>query len=113
MSGGARAGADLGGDAGADGGLGHRQVVRGLEVQPELGRGAEIAGKTEGRVRADGARVVGGDDGGDAVRRDVQIACERVSAEAEGDHKFLVEDFAGMGANAGHGGGSFSDNLRF
>jgi len=53
MGRGSRGAVDLGGDAGAVVALGDREVVAGLQVYPEPGAGAEMAGKPKRRVRAD------------------------------------------------------------
>jgi hypothetical protein len=49
---------DPGSDAGVVVALGDREVVAGLEVQPELGAGAEVASEAKRRVRADRASAV-------------------------------------------------------
>jgi len=67
-------GPHLAGDArGEPVGLGLAQLVGFLEIQPELGRDAEIGGETQGGVRGDGAPAV--HDVADALGRRAQFAC--------------------------------------
>ena len=53
-----RSAGDLGGDAGAVVALGEGEIVAGLEVEPELGAGAEMAREAQRGVRADRALAV-------------------------------------------------------
>jgi len=79
-------------------------VVVGLEVQPEVVAGTEVAGEAEGGVSSDPARAV--DDFVDPPRRDTDGDGHTVLRDAQRDDVLLLEDLTGMDGGvqgAGHG----------
>src|SRR5829696_178632 len=81
-------------------GLGLCKIVRVLEVQPKLRRGAEAAAETDGGVGADIAARA--DDLGNAVRRNVDLFRKLAGAEPERDHELLVQNLSRVGTDARH-----------
>ena len=76
------------------------QVVGSLEIEPELGSGAKVAGEAQGGVGGNGARLALSDDGTDARRRHAQCQCQRIGAQLKGFHQLLAEHFPWMGAHS-------------
>lgn len=73
--------------------FGQAEVVEGLEIEPELGGGAEEVGEAEGGVAGDGTGAI--QDLGDAVGGDFEFAGEFGGAHAEGG-EFFGQVLAGM-----------------
>lgn len=75
-----------------------REVVGGLQVQPELRRGPEIAGETECGVGGHCPGLAFADDGADSGRRHPQRHGQPVGAEPERLHELLAQHLAWMRA---------------
>src|SRR4051794_11696233 len=90
-------------------GAGLGQVMRRLQIEPELRCRAEIPAEAQRGVRRHRAGRVLADDGGDAGGWYMQLAGQGMGAEPERTHELLAEHFTRMGADAsvGHGARSF------
>ena len=81
--------------------FGARQVVGGLQIQPESRIDVKKAAEANGRVGGNVAPPA--DDVADTVAGDANGLRQGVRGEAEGLQIFLGENLAGMRAQAGHG----------
>jgi hypothetical protein len=70
------------------------EIEAGLQAEPKLGRGAQIARQTQCRVR--GHRGLFSHQALDARSRYAQLRSEGVGAHRERLQDFLAQDFAGM-----------------
>jgi len=78
------------------------EVVSGLQVEPEAGARAEVAGKAQGGVRGDPALAV--DDLVDPAGREADRDCQPVLTHAERLEELLKRDLAGVDrVDGGHG----------
>jgi len=83
--------ADLRLDLGPGGPPHYPEVVVRLQVEPDLGRNAEVLPEPEGSIRGD--RPLAADDLADTIGRNVNIPGQPVNTDAQGLHEFLEQDF--------------------
>src|SRR6185437_11857970 len=77
------------------------QIVTVLEIQPELGRGPEVASQPQCGVRGDAALAA--HDVVDARRWDIEFARESPGRKLEGLHELGLQDLSGMEGKGLHG----------
>src|SRR3569623_1015203 len=74
------------------------QVVIGLQVHPELWRGAQLVGKEPRRLRSDATLPV--DDFVDALNGNAELLGELRLRDLQGNEELLKEHLSGMGRDS-------------
>jgi hypothetical protein len=72
--------------------FGNLQLVSCLQVEPELGCGAEVNAQTQGGIRGDIATAV--DDVADPSHRHVDVPRQLILADVQRLHELLLENLA-------------------